>query len=99
MKTAKILPFRAVLAPTRAGHRKGQRTGWLTPYEVENLFAEALWAGRGATLEVQVPAKAGEEGLAWARSRLERLRRRGIEVRVARDLDWQYREAGAGRKP
>jgi hypothetical protein len=98
LKTAKILPFRAKLTPTKAGPQRGPRTGWLTPYEVENLFAEALWAGRGATLEVQVPARAGEDGLAWARSRLERLRRRGIEVRVGRDRDWEYREPDASRR-
>lgn len=72
--------------------QRSERTGWLTPYEVETLFSDALWAGHGARLEVSVPARTSEEGLAWIRSRFDRLRMRGIGVRVRRDDAWAYRE-------
>lgn len=71
---------------------RSERTGWLTPYEVETLFSDAMWAGHGARLDVAVPARTSEDGLAWIRSRFDRLRTRGIGVRVRRDADWEFRD-------
>jgi hypothetical protein len=95
----KVFPFRANLArgPGRALVRY-ERTGWLTPGEVETLFADALSAGSGSRLEVSVPATASDAGVTSIRERFERLRRRGIGVQVRRDASWTF-EAARGLRP
>lgn len=92
MDGQKVFPFRANLAGGDAGGRLSQRVGWLTPYEVETLFADAMWAGRGAQLDLAVPAKTSDAGVAWISTRFERLRKRGIGVRVHRDDAWDLQE-------
>ena len=73
MNEQKVFPFRANLAKGGAtSHQRSERTGWLTPYEVETLFADALWAGQGARLEVSVPARTSDAGLDAIRERFER---------------------------
>ena len=97
MDGQKVFPFRANLAGGEIVGRPSQRVGWLTPYEVETLFAEAMWAGRGAHLEVAVPARTSDAGVAWVRDRFDRLRKRGIGVRVHRDDAWNFQEVVNGR--
>ena len=95
MNEQKVFPFRARLDKRGAAEMRrmrSERTGWLTPYEVETLFSDAMWAGQGASLEVSVPARTSDDGLAWVRARFDRLRRRGIGVRVRRDEDWRFRD-------
>jgi len=70
--------------------------GWLTPYEVEILRSEARRAGPGAQLDLFLPARASEEGVAWVRSELEPLRTAGIGVAVKRDSAWEFREIDPG---
>lgn len=85
----KIFPFRANLAKGAGpGPLRFERSGWLTPGEVETLFSQALWAGSGSRLEVSLPATASDAGLTGIRARFERLRRRGIGVEVRRDASW-----------
>ena len=91
MKGRGCLPFRASLGIT-GSPRPGSRVGWLTPYEVEILRSEARRAGPGAQLDLFLPARASEEGVAWVRSELEPLRAVGIEVAVKRDSAWEFRE-------
>jgi hypothetical protein len=93
MNTTKVFPFRANLGKGTMGPRLQQRVGWLTPYEVETLFADALWAGRGSQLEVSLPAKTSDAGVAWIRGRFDPLRKRGIGVRVQRDEGWVFQDA------
>ena len=62
-----------------------QRTGWLTPYTVQELADDALSAGRGARLELAVSAGTDDAALAGLRSRFARLGNRGIVVDVRRD--------------
>ncbi len=88
----KVFPFRATLERTVPEGARSQRSGWLTPYEVETLYTDALWAGRGARLEVSVPARTSEEGLGWIRDRFDRLSKRGVGVRVRRDESWEFRD-------
>jgi acyl carrier protein len=64
--------------------RAFDRTGWLTPYAVQELADDALSAGRGARLELAVSAGT-DEALGWLRSRFARLGNRGIVVDVRRD--------------
>ena len=92
MNEQKVFPFRAHLARGPASSLRSERTGWLTPYEVETLFADALWAGDGSKLEVSVPAMTSDAGVIWVRERFDRLRKRGIGVRVYRDSGWYFRE-------
>lgn len=87
----KVFPFRAQLAKS-SGVQRSERTGWLTPYEVETLFADALWAGRGSQLDLRVPARTSDAGVDWIRQRFDRLRKRGIGVRVRRDESWSFNE-------
>lgn len=91
MNVQKVFPFRAQLAKGEGSHRS-ERTGWLTPYEVETLFADALWAGRGSRLDVRVPARTSDAGVTWIRERFDRLRKRGIGVSVRRDESWSFAE-------
>ena len=88
----KVFPFRAQLAKG-AGSQRSERTGWLTPYEVETLFSDALWAGRGSQLDLRVPARTSEAGVNWIRQRFDRLRKRGIGVNVRRDDSWSFNES------
>jgi len=87
----KVFPFRAQLERGH-GSVRSERTGWLTPYEVETLFADALWAGRGARLDVRVPARISDDSVSWIRQRFDRLRHRGIGVSVRRDESWVFRD-------
>ena len=97
MKDQKVLPYRARLERGGVGPVRRERKGWLTPYELETLYSDALWAGQGARLEVAVPARTSEDRLAGIRSRLDRLRSRGVGVRVLSDGAWNYREASLRR--
>lgn len=92
MSEEKIFPFRARLERGARGFQTSERTGWLTPYEVETLLEDALWAGEGAQLDVAVPGATKEEGIDWVRERFARLRRRGIDARVVRDESWHYKD-------
>ena len=99
MHEQKVFPFRANLAKGPAGGRsRYERTGWLTPGEVETLFSDALGAGSGSRLEVSLPAMTSEAGILWIRQRFERLRGRGIGVQVRRDASWHF-EAASGQRP
>lgn len=91
MNDQKVFPFRAQLAKGQ-GSLSSERTGWLTPYEVETLFSDALWAGRGSRLDVRVPARISEAGVTWIRQRFDRLRKRGIGVSVRRDESWSFQD-------
>ncbi len=91
MNEQKVFPFRARLAKGQSTVRS-ERTGWLTPYEVETLFSDALWAGRGSHLDVRVPARISDDGVSWIRERFARLRKRGIDVSVRRDATWSFRD-------
>ena len=97
MHEQKVFPFRANLAKG-TGPGRYERTGWLTPGEVDTLFSDALWAGSGSRLEVSIPATASDAGVTWIRARFERLRRRGIGVQVRRDASWNF-EAARGQRP
>jgi acyl carrier protein len=74
-----------------------QRAGWLTPYSAETLGEDALRAGRGARLELSVPASASDAELAHLRDRFAWLLRRGVEVTVRRDH--QLDPAGQRTRP
>jgi len=86
----------AVLLPGRLldGRRRGEdsqsasleRAGELTPYAMEVIAEDAARAGRGARLEVTMPASADDLDLAVVREELAHLGRRGVEVRVRRDV-------------
>lgn len=98
MHEQKVFPFRANLAKgPGGGATRYERTGWLTPGEVETLFSDALWAGSGSRLEVSLPAVTSEAGVLWIRERFERLRRRGIGVQVRRDASWHFETAPGQR--
>jgi hypothetical protein len=91
MSDQKVFPFRASLARGHRGVQSSERTGWLTPYEADTLFADALWAGTGSQLEVAVPEGTTDDGLYWVQQRFDRLRRRGIDVHVRRDESWRFK--------
>ena len=64
-----------------------ERAGKLTPYVVQNITEDALWAGRGASLEVTVQATANEASVALVMDQFAWLGERGVKVRVRRDAD------------
>lgn len=92
MNEQKVFPFRAQLARPHGTTVRSERTGWLTPYEVQTLFSDALWAGRGSSLCVSVPARISDAGVSWIRERFDPLRKRGIGVQVRRDEAWSFRD-------
>ena len=61
------------------------RAGWLTPYTAETIAQDALRAGRGARLEVAVPASLSDDGLVQLQNDFAWLGDRGIQVNVHRD--------------
>ena len=64
-----------------------ERAGKLTPYVVENITDDALWAGRGASLEVTVQATANEASVALVMDQFAWLGERGVKVSVRRGAD------------
>src|SRR5438046_321250 len=73
----------------RSGPARGtgglERSGELTPYEIEVLVADALRAGPGARLEMELSASTDDAGLAATRKRFAWLAGRGVAVSVQRD--------------
>jgi acyl carrier protein len=61
------------------------RAVWLTPYTAETIAQDALRAGRGARLEVAVPATLSDDGLAQLQDDFAWLGDRGVHVSVRRD--------------
>jgi hypothetical protein len=61
-----------------------RRATWLTPYAAETIVEDALRAGRGARLELTVPASATDSALARVRERFAHLGNRGVLVSVRR---------------
>jgi acyl carrier protein len=80
------LPARVrVVPPASAGTRGSlERWGTLTPYDVEILFADALRAGPGARLEMELQPGTADADLAATRVRLAPLAARGVEVSIRR---------------
>ena len=64
-----------------------ERAGKLTPYVVQNITDDALWAGRGASLEVTVQASANEACVALVMDQFAWLGERGVKVSVRRGAD------------
>ena len=60
-----------------------ERTGCLTPYLAETIAEDAVWAGRGALVELTVAAGA-TEGLVHAHRQFVGLGKRGVLVNVQR---------------
>src|SRR5881628_697386 len=75
---------RARVEPAR-GNGGLERSGELTPYEIEILVADALRAGPGARLEMELSASTDDAGLAATRKRFAWLAGRGVAVSVQRD--------------
>jgi hypothetical protein len=59
-----------------------ERVGWLTPYAAEMIVEDAIHAGRGACLEVTVPADAAAGDLDCVQRHFARLKRRGVGISV-----------------
>jgi hypothetical protein len=92
-------PVLASVSIHRADGTRGLlcRAGWLTPYIAELVAADALRAGRGAKLEVLVPAAAPDAAVSVLRSQLGHLAERGVRVRIARDARIGPPASAAGR--
>jgi acyl carrier protein len=61
-----------------------ERTGRLDPYLLETVRDDARRAGEAATIVVTVHEPASEDQLQTLRTRLARLERRGVTVRITR---------------
>jgi acyl carrier protein len=72
-----------------------QRMAFLTPYAVETITDDAIAAGPGARLEVELRGVAGAGVLERVRVLFARLPPRGIRVLVSADADARL----AGRRP
>jgi acyl carrier protein len=75
---------RTRVVPPAGASGSFERSGALTPYAVEILVEDALRAGPGARLEMEVPADTDEDHVAATRARLAPLAARGVEVSVRR---------------
>jgi len=85
-RRARSVPIFARARVVRAGNAgELARSGELTPYEVEILVADALRAGPGARLEMDLPAGTDDARLAATRDRFAWLAQRGVAVSVRRD--------------
>jgi acyl carrier protein len=85
-RRARVAPVvaRARIVPVR-GTGGLERSGELTPYEIEILVADALRAGPGARLEMELSASTDEADLAATRKRFAWLAGRGVAVSVQRE--------------
>ena len=63
--------------------RSSERSGRVTPYVVQDITDDALWAGRGSSLEATVQA-AANEAIALVMDRFSWLGERGVTVKVRR---------------
>src|SRR5437773_6275576 len=84
-RRARVAPIvaRVRIVPAR-GNGGLERSGELTPYEIEILVADALRAGPGARLEMELSASTDDAGLAATRKRFAWLAGRGGAVSVQR---------------
>ena len=64
-----------------------ERSGKLTPYVVQDITEDALWAGHGSSLEVTVQATATEASVDLVMDHFAWLGERGVKVSVRRDAD------------
>jgi len=64
-----------------------ERSGKLTPYVVQDITDDALWAGHGSSLEVTVQATATEASVDLVMDHFAWLGERGVKVSVRRDAD------------
>jgi hypothetical protein len=79
------IPIRTrVVAPAGGVDASLERAVPLTPYTAQNIAEDALRVGRGARLEVTVPASIADAGLAAVHAQFAWLGRRDIHVRVRR---------------
>ena len=84
--TSRPLTVKTRIVPPRDQLASLDRAGELTPYAMQVIAEDAARAGRGAQLEVTMPASADDLDLAVVREELAHLGRRGVEVRVRRDV-------------
>jgi len=63
------------------------RVTWLTPYTADEIAQEARRAGRGARLEVIVPARASDANVTAVDSLFAWLREKGVTVVITRAND------------
>ena len=77
------------------------RTYLLTPYTVETIAEDALWAGRGAGLDLMVAADATAADVARVQELFAWLASRGVRVHVRRDDRPRAEGAGetSGQRP
>jgi len=75
----------AVRARLVTPHGELRRVEAFTPYAAETIVADALAAGRGADLELTLPAEATDGDVGRIRARFAWLVDRGVGVHVGRD--------------
>ena len=79
---------RTRVVPAAASRGAFERAGELTPYAVENIAEDVVRAGRGARLEVTVPASTDDAGAAAILEQLSWLAERDVKVSLRRDPRW-----------
>jgi acyl carrier protein len=89
MASTPPVPVKSRIVPARARSAGFERVDELTPYAMEILTENAMRAGRGARLELAMPADTEDVHLAVVRDRLARLEGRGVVVVVRRDAAWE----------
>ena len=89
------LHVRASITRPGRGAFRLERAGLLTPYEIETITEDALGAGRGARLELTLPAHTGNVDLGSVERRFAWLRARGLDVRVRRTRHPEVHEDAA----
>ena len=72
------------VVPSTSGAGVVERAGTLTPYLAETIAEDAARAGRGARVELTVPAHTGLDGLAALEARFATLPARGVDVWLRR---------------
>jgi acyl carrier protein len=88
MASTPPVPVKSRLVSARDRSAGIERVDKLTPYAMEILIEDAMRAGRGARLELAMPADTQDVQLAVIRDRLARLEGRGVVVVIRRDTAW-----------
>ena len=73
-----------IVPPDARGAGSVERALRLTPYAAQTIADDALHAGRGTRLELEVPAAASDRDMATVQACFARLGERGVEVNVRR---------------
>lgn len=78
-------PFRSSVRPPHGRGADIERMGVLDETNAERIVSDAIWVGRGASLELRLAPAVARHNVTWLRGLAVRLARYGVSVSVSLD--------------